>query len=446
MLQTARWLSRHISFMEENRRRYGPAFTLRFWGVAPLLFVWDPASAKALLSADSRHSLPSGRALLLEPVLGSRSLLLLEGREHLRRRKLMLPPLHGERMRTYEETIATVARESVERWPRGEPFPIRERTQRITFEVILRAVFGVTDDRSARHEELRELLDRLLREGRDSVRQTLVYASERLGGFGPAARQRALLARVDELLAAEIAERRAEPGVAGRDDILSLLLTARFDDGSAMDDRELRDQLMTLLVAGHETTATALAWAFDLLLHTPGALEPARRAARDGDDAYLAAIGWEAQRLRPVITSVGRSIGAPGTYGGATVDAGTSVMASTYLLHTNPDVYAEPYAFDPARYGGNRPDTYSWLPFGGGVRRCIGAAFAELELRIVLREVLSRVDLRAAAPGPERPRLAGITLIPEGGVSVLVPAGAAAKGVQPSSASSRSKTSPALRR
>ncbi len=185
-----------------------------------------------------------------------------------------------------------------------------------------------------------------------------------------------------------------------------------------MDDREIRDQLMTLLVAGHETTATALAWAFDFLLHDPAALARAREAARDGDDAFLDAIGTESQRLRPVITSVGREIPAPAELGGMELPAGTSVMASIYLVHTRPDVYPDPYAFRPERFDGTRPDTFAWLPFGGGVRRCIGAAFAQLEMRVVLREVLLGADLTAAEPKHERPKLAGITLVPSGGTRV----------------------------
>ncbi len=448
VVQTARWLGRHIGFMEENRRRFGPVFSLRFFGVpGTLAFVHDPASAKQLLSADREHSLPDGRALLIEPVLGSRSLLLLEGDEHLRRRKLMLPPLHGEHMRAYEQAIITATRESIERWPVGEPFAIRERTQQITFEVIMRAVFGVGGDR--RHEELRGLLNGLLEAGRNTRLQMLVFVSDSLGPsspLGPAARQRAKLERVDELIFELVAERRRDPGLAERADILSLLLAARFEDGSAMEDREVRDQLMTLLVAGHETTATALAWAFDLLLHTPGALAPAVAAADAGDDEYLAAVGWETQRLRPVVTSVGRKLGSDGVYAGFELPAGTSLMVSVYLLQTSAEVYEQPYAFDPARFAGSRPETYSWLPFGGGIRRCIGAAFAELEMRTVLREVLAALELRPAAPGPDRARLAGITLIPDRGVPVIARARGRAAGLQPVSASSRSKTSPALRR
>ena len=420
LVQTGRWLTRHLPLLEDCRRRYGDAFTLRFTGLPPLVFVSDPESAKRLFSADREHALPAGRSLTLEPVLGSHSLLLLEGAEHMKRRKLMLPPFHGERMRAYEESIATVARAEIERWPRAGEFELRPRMQAITLEVILAAVFGVADGR--RHDELRDLLGRVLAQTRRSLSQALGIITRPLGRYGPYGPFQRLLERTDALLAAEIADRRRDPALAERADILSMLVAARFDDGTEMSDGELRDQLMTLLVAGHETTATALAWAFDFLLHDPAALARSREAAATGDDAYLDAVASESQRLRPVITSVGRKLGTPGAYGGYELDAGTSVLITTYLLQTRPDVYPEPYEFRPGRFAGQRPDTYSWTPFGGGIRRCIGAAFATLEMRVVLREVSARTELRPARREREIPRLAGITLVPRTGTRVLATA------------------------
>ena len=419
-LQLARWMNRHIPFMERCRERYGETFTLRFAGVGTLVFVSDEESAKRLFSTDREHSLPDGRSILLEPILGPRSVLLLEGSEHMRRRKLMLPPFHGERMRSYEATIAEAVQAEVARWPRGPVFSMRGRMQAITLEVILRAVFGVVEGQ--RHDELREGLARVLGVARRPVAQALGLASRPLGRRGPYGYFQDLLDRTDSVLAVEIAERREDPALEDRDDILSLLVGARFDNGSRMDDRELRDQLMTLLVAGHETTATALAWAFDMLLHHAEELDRAREAAVAGDDEHLDAIATEAQRLRPVITSVGRRLGAPGTYGGNEIPAGTSVMVSTYLLHTRPDLYPDPYAFRPSRFVGSRAATYAWLPFGGGIRRCIGAAFAQLEMRVALREVLRNVELRACEPTPDPPMLQGITLVPRRHVPVVAAA------------------------
>jgi len=415
--QTTRWLRSHIDLLEDCRRRYGDAFTLRFAGVGELVFVSDPDSARRLFTADRDNSLPAGRSLLLEPVLGPRSLILLEGDEHMRRRRLMLPPFHGERMRAYEETIAAAARAEIARWPRDREFPLREGMQAITLEVILTAVFGVVA--GPRRDRLRDLLSRVLAQTRRSFSQVIGILTRPLGRRGPYGPFQRLLDETDALLADEIAERRRDPGLAEREDILSMLVAARFDDGSELGDAELRDQLMTLLVAGHETTATALSWAFDLLLHDPPALERARSAALGGDSAHLDAVATEAQRIRPVITSVGRRLGAGGTYAGHELPAGTSMMVSTYLLHTRPDLYPDPYEFRPERFTEGRAETYSWLPFGGGIRRCIGAAFAQLEMRVVLREVLAEVELRPASPRAEQAILSGITLVPRNHVRVL---------------------------
>ncbi len=416
-VQTLRWLTRHLPLMEDCRARWGDAFTLRFSTLPPLVFVSDPGSTKRIFAGDRQNSLPAGRSLTLEPVLGPRSLLLLEGEEHLRRRRLMLPPFHGERMRAYEDAIAAVARAEVDSWPRGEPFELRERMQSITLEVILAAVFGVAD--GPRHDRLRELLGRVLEQTRRPLASALAALTRPLGRLGPYGPFQRLLDETDAVLFEEIADRRRDPRLAEREDILSMLVAARFDDGSEMDDRELRDQLMTLLAAGHETTATSLAWAFDFLLHDAAALDRAREAAASGGDDHLDAVATEALRLRPVITSVGRKLAEPGSYGGHELPAGTSVMVAIYLLHTRPDVYPDPYEFRPERFAGSRPDTYSWVPFGGGIRRCLGAAFAQMEMRIVLREVLTRAELRPASPRREVPRLAGITLVPQAGARVV---------------------------
>jgi len=417
-LQTVGWLARHLPFLERVRRDLGSTFTLRFTGVGRYVFVSDAESTKELFSGDREHGLPEGRTLLLEPVLGPRSLLVLEGTEHLRRRRLMLPPFHGERMRAYEDTLVAVVAREVEGWPRDAAFPIRERTQAITLEVILRAVFGVEEGR--RYEELREALTEMLEAARRVFAQALALLTRPLGQRGPYAPFQRLIDRVDGLLAAEVAERRRTANLDEREDVLSMLVGARFDDGTSMDDAELRDQLMTLLVAGHETTATALAWAFDMLLHNREVHARARAAAADGDDRYLVAVGDEAQRLRPVVPSVGRKLGVAGEYGGYEIPAEESVLVATYLLHTNPDLYEDPYEFRPERFLDSKPQTYAWLPFGGGIHRCLGAAFAELELRVVLGEVLRRVDLRPASPAAERSMLPGVTLVPIGGTRVAV--------------------------
>jgi cytochrome P450 len=261
VVQTLRWLLRPIAFLSSCRRRHGDVFSVRFLGFqSPLVMLSDPEAIRALYTA-REHRLPPGRTVALAPVVGPRSLLLLEGAEHLARRRLMLPPFHGERMRAYEETVAEVVARDVESWPVGRPFALHPHMQAVTLEVILRAVFGVTD--RDRRERLSRALGALLAATASPALQFGVLLARRFGGPDPLERLQRRLGEIDALLAAEIAERRADP----REDILSLLVTARFADGAPMDDAEVRDQLMTLLLAGHETTATALAWTFDLLLH-----------------------------------------------------------------------------------------------------------------------------------------------------------------------------------
>src|SRR3954451_387594 len=302
VVQTLRWLTGPIAFLESCRRRYGDTFSVRFLGFqTPLVMISDPEAIQALYG-NREHGLPPGRTLSLRPILGERSVLLLEGREHLSRRKLMLPPFHGERMRAYEATVAEVVARDVERWPAGTPFAIHPHMQSVTLEVILRAVFGVTDEH--RRAALTERLRRLLSAGASVGLQFRVMIARRLGGPDPLERLQGLLADIDELLAAEIADRRADP----REDILSMLVGATFEDGDPMDDREIRDQLMTLLLAGHETTATGLAWTFDLLLRHPYVLERLVVAVDAGEDAYVRAVVSESLRLRPVVPLAGRRL------------------------------------------------------------------------------------------------------------------------------------------
>ena len=323
--------------------------------------------------------------------MGSRSLLLLEGREHLARRRLMLPPFHGERMRAYEATVREVVAAEVESWPEDEPFALHPRMQAVTLEVILRAVFGVTDP--ARRAQLADALGRLLTGTSSAGVQFGVLLFRRFGGPDPLAAMAALRREIDGMLGAEIAERRADP----REDILSLLVTARFEDGEPMDDQEIRDQLMTLLLAGHETTATGLAWTFDLLLRHPPVLERLVAAVDAGEEAYLRAVVSESLRLRPVIPLAGRRLSQELRVNGHVLPPDTDVTPAIWLAHTRPDRYPEPYAFRPERFLENAPATYAWVPFGGGVRRCIGAAFAEMEMRVVLAEILRRRTLRPAS-------------------------------------------------
>ncbi len=413
-----RWFWRPIAFMEDCRRRYGDSFSVTFVGFrTPMVMISDPEAIRVLYSERS-HGLPPGRSIAIEPIMGPRSILLLEGAEHLARRKLMLPPFHGERMRSYEPLVAELVEAEIDRWPIGEAFPIHPRMQAITLEVILRVVFGVSDPQ--RLSKLRSLLGEVLADVAAPAAQLSTLVTRRVPDHGPWARFQALLREIDEPLYAEIAERRADPGLEEREDILSALIAARFEDGTGMDDSELRDQLMTLLLAGHETTATALAWSFDMLLRHPAQLARLREEVADGGEEYLRATITEALRLRPVVPLAGRRLGADLRADGVDLPAGTDVTPAIWLTHTRPDVYPDPLAFRPERFLENPPDTYSWIPFGGGVRRCLGAAFAEFEMRIVLRAVLGRCELRAASPRPERVGRRNITLSPRGGTPVVL--------------------------
>jgi cytochrome P450 len=407
-----------LAFLDACRRRYGDAFSVRFLGFqSPSVFISHPDAVRDLYRS-RENTLPPGRGLALEPVMGARSVLLLEGAEHLARRKVMLPPFHGERMRAYQSVIAEVVDAEIDSWPVGREFPIHPRMQAVTLEVIMRAVFGVSDPE--RLDALRRRLRRMLAGLADPGIQLKAVLARRFGRADPFDAVRLEVAEVDRLLFAEIAERRADPALQERDDILAMLVETRFDDGTRIDDRELRDQLVTLLLAGHETTATALAWTFDLLLRNPAPMRRLRAELGSGGDEYLRATISEALRLRPVVPLAGRRLASELRVGEWDLPAGTDVTPAFWLTHTRPDLYPEPFAFRPERFLDDPPETYAWVPFGGGVRRCLGAAFAEFEMRIVLREVLSRCNLRTPRRRPQRIARRNVTFSPRNGTPVIV--------------------------
>jgi cytochrome P450 len=420
LMQTLRWAIRPLAFMDECRRELGNSFSLRFLGFErPMVLISDPAAIKALYM-EQANGLPPGRNIVLEPILGSQSLLLQEGAEHLARRRLMLPSFHGERMRSYESVLDEIVSEEIDSWPLNSEFPIHSRMQTITLEAILRIVFGVAD--GPRLERLRGVLSNVLTETASPRSQLIALATRRFRGGNAFARYEGQLKEVDDLLYAEIAEHRTRPDLADREDILSMLMLAEFEDGGTMSDKELRDQLMTLLLAGHETTATALAWTFDLLLRHPESLQRLRDSLEAGEDDYLRATISESLRLRPVLPLAGRRLAKELSVDGLTLPAGTDVTPAIWITHTRADLYPEPFAFQPERFLGDGPESYAWIPFGGGIRRCIGASFAEFEMRIVLREVLTRCDLHKASPLPEKTGRRNITLSPKDGTPVVVTA------------------------
>jgi cytochrome P450 len=413
IVQTLRWLLRPISFLESCRRRFGDAFSVTLLGFkTPLVMLADPDAIRALYG-NAEHTLPPGRTLALLPILGPRSLLLLEGRDHLARRRVMLPPFHGARMRAYEETVREVVARDAEGWPEGEPFAVHPRMQRVTLDVILRAVFGVTD--ADRREALAGRLGGLLADTASAGLQLRVLLARRFGGGDPLEPLQDRRREIDAMLDREIDERRADP----REDILSMLLAARFEGGEPMDDAEIRDQLMTLLLAGHETTATGLAWTFDLLVRHPAVLERLVAAVDAGETAYVRAVVTESLRLRPVVPLAGRRLVAPLRVDGHELPPGTDVTPAIWLAHTRADRYPEPFAFRPERFLDGAPSTYAWVPFGGGVRRCVGAAFAEMEMRVALEEILRRRTVRAASGQAERVARRNVTFSPAGGTRLV---------------------------
>jgi cytochrome P450 len=419
LVQAVRFSRDPVGFLERSRRRYGDVFSLPFPAYGRMVYVADPVLVKQVFTGDpATFHAGEANARALEPILGRYSLLTLDGDEHMRQRKLLLPPFHGDAVRRYRDLIADIAAREVERWPLDEPFELRPRMQAVTLEVILRAVFGVRGEE--RLSRFRTLLPRL---GESvGLQMWLPFLRRNLGPWSPWARFIRLRDEVDELVYGEIRARRAEPDAGERDDVLSLLLAARHEDGSPMSDRELRDELITLLTAGHETSATALAWAFERLLRTPDALHALEAEVESGGDDYADAVVKETLRVRPVIVDVARVLKSDVRLGPWSLRAGTVVVPAIALVQLMPEVYESPHEFKPERFVDGQPAPYTWIPFGGGVRRCLGAAFAQLEIRTVLQTVVARAALHAPDPAPEGIRLRHVTLVPEHGTRVTVDA------------------------
>jgi cytochrome P450 len=418
------WL-RPLAFLDDCAKRYGDCFTLRIPTRPPMVIFSHPEAVKEIFAADP-DELRAGEAnVILEPILGTHSLLLLDGAQHLRERRLMLPSFHGERMRYYGNTMRATTDRVIDRWPLGSPFPIHPEMQRITLEVIFKTVFGLEN---GDHERLREKLVELI-----SIAVNPVWLMPFMRwNFGPWARVVRLKHDVHDLLTAEIRARRA--GSVERQDVLSILIAARDENGEPMSEEELRDEMITLLLAGHETTATALAWSVHRLIEHPAVLERVRAELHDvigerpvepehvGKLEYLEAFVKEVMRLNPIIPEVGRLLTHRTHIGGWKLPAGAVAAPSIYLTQRRADVWSDPERFDPERFLGARPLPHEYFPFGGGVRRCIGMAFAIYEMKIVLAELLQRVSFRAAPGYAVRPVRRSITLAPSRGVPVVVDA------------------------
>jgi cytochrome P450 len=417
LAQALRYAHDPLGFLAGYQRRYGDIFTIRFPYFGQIVYVAHPDLVKAVFTgAPSVFHAGEANATVLEPALGPSSVLTLDDEPHMRQRKLLLPPFHGERVRRYGELIIEMARREMESWPLGEPFAMRPHTQRITLAVIMRAVFGVHDeDRLNRFERL---IDDFAR--RVGLITSFPNLRRNFGPFSPWGRFVRSRDALDDFIYEEIRLRRREPGHEERDDVLSLLLGARDEDGAPMSDQELRDELITVLGAGHETTATGLAWAVERLVRNPRVLEKLRESLAADEEDYLNATVKETLRARPVIVDVARKLTAPATIAGYELRAGSFVLPAIAALHYREDVFPEPRQFRPERFLDQRVDNYAWIPFGGGVRRCIGAAFAEYEMRTILREFVERAELRAVDAKPERVRIRNITLAPAKGARVVL--------------------------
>jgi cytochrome P450 len=418
MVQTFRYLRDPIKFLEDCRKEYGGTFTATFPGPREAVFTSDRELIKTVFAGSHESTAADARNFLFEPAMGPRSVLLVWGDDHMRRRKVILPAFHGERMRAYEGLIAQIALAELESWPLNKAFPVYQPMIDVTMAVILRAVFGIEEGASL--DRLTPLVHRMAEYTSPPFRYGLGLLSRKLGSLGPRGRLLRVMKKIDPLIMEEIARRRSDPNLADREDICSLLIQARYDDGSPMDDLDIRDQLMTLLLAGHRTTAAALAWAFDLLPRNDAVLARLREGFADPKDPYLEATVEEILRIRPVFPTVGRHLGTPVKTADFDLPEGTNVLSCVYLLHTREDIYPEPYEFKPERFLDGGPDTYSWIPFGGGTRRCLGGAFAMMSMRVILRTIFSRAEIRHATGIAEPIVKPNVTLVPKNGARIVV--------------------------
>jgi hypothetical protein len=417
VLQAIATWKRPTAWLQRNRARYGRRFTIRLLGQPPFVILSDPRDIKELFLAPPEVLHPGEGARILEPIVGSHSVILLDEEPHLEQRKLMLPAFHGEKMQQLSGLMVELAEREVAAWPREQTIELHPRLQRLTLEIILRVVFGL--ERGERLETLREQLTEVLAFSESPI-SLLPFAQPLLAGRGRFGRFERIGAEVDRQLFELIDERRAA-GEHG-EDVLGMLLDARHEDGSPMGAQELRDELMTALVAGHETTASQLAWAFERLAREPVAM--ARLVAEidaDAGEDYLTATIHEVLRCKPVLPNAEpRLVKQPVQIGGVTYPPGVVLIANAYLLHHDPEIYPQPYAFRPERFLEQPPGTYTWIPFGGGRRRCLGASFALQEMKVVLRAVLAACEIHPDAPRAERTRRRSITISPDRQASVIL--------------------------
>jgi len=413
-VQTLAMRTRQRPFLERSRRRYGSMFTLSVVGLGPTVIVSDPELIKQTFRADATV-LHAGTASPLRELLGENSMLGIDEDQHMEQRKLLLPPFKGQRMRQYEPMIAEIAAEEIDGWPLDVEFEAARAMQRITLRAILRAVFGAE---GAQLQTLEQLIPQWTALG---ARVSLSPELRRnLGPWAPWPKFQKLRRRIDEALHELIAIAKADPALESRADVLALMVQARHEDGTPMSNDELCDELVTMLVAGHETTSNTLSWAMERLRRHPQIIERLVEEVDVGEKVLREATIREVQRTRPVIAFAGRYARKPFELGGYRLPVGTRILLAACLTHYDPQLFPNPDRFEPDRFLETLPDTYAWIPFGGGIRRCIGATFAHMEMDVVLRVLLERVELVPTSAAPERWAFRGVVWAPDQGGQTMV--------------------------
>jgi cytochrome P450 family 110 len=426
LIQMLQWVFNPLKLMKTSAQAYGECFSLQLSGNTPIVFLSNPQAIQEIFTAQLEQLDAKGSAELLKSLLGENSLILLSGKSHQRQRRLLTPPFHGDRMKAYGEIITNIAHEVISTWKIGEPFSIRDSMQEISLRVILQAVFGL--DQGERLTKLQGLLRSVLDLSASPLRASVTFfraLQVDWGNWSPWGKFLRQMQQIDELLYSEIQQRRDSPD-ASRRDILSLMMSARDVNGEPMTDVELRDELMTLLIAGHETTASALTWAFYWIHHLPEVREKLLTELdnvnenADGNEVsrlpYLTAVCQETLRIYPIVVlTIPRIVKTPIEIMGYEFQPGTLLTGCIYLTHQREDLYPEPQQFKPERFLQRQYSQYEYLPFGGGNRTCIGMAFAMFEMKLVLATVLSQMDLALVENYPVKPMRRGITLGPSGG-------------------------------
>ncbi|HEX5375488.1 MAG TPA: cytochrome P450, partial [Solirubrobacterales bacterium] len=420
--QMLRFNQRQIEYVFGSRRRLGDVFRMRTTMPGGPVVTSHPDHVRSLFTAKPEQAPSLTGESPLRPILGTRSVLTAVGPRHMRQRKLLLPPFHGEAIERYTAMIAAAAEREIDTWPLDRPFPLAPRMQAITLDVIMAGIFGIEGrpERGTPEHRMRFTVKHLVAASTSPLAQVselVNMAREEAVGLTKVG-----VELLDRPTYAVIEARRRDEHLEDRRDILSLLLQARTEEGEAMDDKEVRDELLTLVLAGHETTANSLSWAWERLVRNPDAHEALREAVRSGEGAeeQVEATIVETMRSRPVVPFIGRRVTVPWQLGEYGISADTPVGMSILLVHHREDLYPEPFEFRPERWLGRKPGTYEWIPFGGGIRRCLGAALAMAEMRVVLEATARRLDLEAAEPEPERALHRNVTMIPARGGRVVL--------------------------